>query len=317
MNEEHKKVSIIIPVHNACQYIGACLESVINQHILCEIIVVDDGSTDCSLSIIKSFQTKYNFIQVIEQTNQGPSVARNKGLAIAKGEYVVLLDGDDALVSHSLQRMYKKAQKTGADIVVGQMNYITATSTINMGLKTPHRIKYTLMEGQKYLETLLKYGLYTATGTNFFYRNGWLKKQNLTFKEHVFYEDELWTAEILSQCKKLYVSSIAYYNYYKRLGSITQSEINPQKIQSLRIICHELSEKSGLNKENVLTSTEWWMIVNLARICTIALHRIGKENDKAFFQDILFRIGNRQSSFPQEVCPVLNRYISVIKKKYE
>lgn len=86
-------VSIIIPNYNGALLISRCLDSVFNQKSDCifEVIVIDDGSTDNSVEIVK----KYNNIIVIKQSNQGPAAARNKGIEIATGKYLTFLDADD------------------------------------------------------------------------------------------------------------------------------------------------------------------------------------------------------------------------------
>ena len=92
------KVSIIVPVYNASQYLNRCLNSLIEQtynHL--EIICVDDGSTDDSLKVLKKYQAKDNRIQVITKINTGVSDSRNQALKIATGDYIMFVDSDLAI----------------------------------------------------------------------------------------------------------------------------------------------------------------------------------------------------------------------------
>lgn len=90
------KISVIIPVYNAEQYLKQCMESVLGQTLKeIEIICIDDGSTDNSLNILKEYQKKDNRIIIFSQENQGAAVARNRGLELAKGIYVAFMDPDD------------------------------------------------------------------------------------------------------------------------------------------------------------------------------------------------------------------------------
>lgn len=90
------KISVIIPVYNAEQYLKQCMESVLGQTLKeIEIICIDDGSTDNSLNILREYQKKDNRIIIFSQENQGAAVARNKGLELAKGIYVAFMDPDD------------------------------------------------------------------------------------------------------------------------------------------------------------------------------------------------------------------------------
>ena len=91
-------LSIIIPVYNAEQYLQKCLESVFNQNLSpqdYEILCINDGSTDASLSILNKFQEENTNVKVVSTENKGPAHARNRGLNSAKGNYITFLDSDD------------------------------------------------------------------------------------------------------------------------------------------------------------------------------------------------------------------------------
>lgn len=113
------KVSVIIPVYNADKYLRTCLESVLNQSLNeMEIICIDDGSTDHSLDILKDYALKDSRITVLHQENKGVSIARNKGMAKAKGEYLCFVDADDFIHPYQLSSTYDYAKENNADIVV-------------------------------------------------------------------------------------------------------------------------------------------------------------------------------------------------------
>lgn len=106
------KVSVIIPVYNVEEYLKKCLDSVVNQTLKeIEIICIDDGSTDNSLKILKQYAKKDKRITVIKQKNLHAGVARNAGLAVAKGEYVHFLDSDDWIDADTYDKLYKIAKK--------------------------------------------------------------------------------------------------------------------------------------------------------------------------------------------------------------
>lgn len=91
-----KKISVIVPVYNASTYIGRCIESVQAQtYKKWELILVDDGSKDDSLNICSEYASKDTRIHVIHQENAGPGIARNTGIDMANGEYIVFIDSDD------------------------------------------------------------------------------------------------------------------------------------------------------------------------------------------------------------------------------
>lgn len=108
--EREIKVSVIIPVYNVETYISKCISSVIEQNYKnIEIILIDDGSQDSSGKILDEYEKKDDRITVIHQKNKGVSAARNRGLELASGDYVVFVDGDDSLY---IQRSHwKKSNK--------------------------------------------------------------------------------------------------------------------------------------------------------------------------------------------------------------
>ena len=95
MNKEKIKISIIVPVYNKERYIGRCIKSLLYQTLKeIEIIVVDDGSTDDSLLIVEKISKQFDNIKIIKQKNSGCSSARNKGIELARGEYIGFVDPD-------------------------------------------------------------------------------------------------------------------------------------------------------------------------------------------------------------------------------
>lgn len=116
-NNKHL-ISVIIPVYNAEKYLDRCLDSILAQtYSNFELILVDDGSTDSSLSICKRYESKDSRIKVLTGPNGGSSVARNKGLDIAKGEYIIHIDADDWTEPQMFELMLNKAVSEDADIV--------------------------------------------------------------------------------------------------------------------------------------------------------------------------------------------------------
>lgn len=111
-------VSVIIPVYNTEKYLSACIESVLHQEqVSFEIILVDDGSTDSSVSICDNYAQKYENIKTIHIPNSGPATAKNEGLKLAQGTYIALTDSDDRMEPFMLHKMITAGYKNDADIV--------------------------------------------------------------------------------------------------------------------------------------------------------------------------------------------------------
>ena len=112
-------VSVIVPIYNSGKFLEQTIQSVLNQSFKdIELLLVDDGSTDCSLSICEKFAKDDNRITLISQSNSGVSVARNNGLRNAQGEYVYFLDSDDTIDSEFIRTSYYIAKQNDSDIVI-------------------------------------------------------------------------------------------------------------------------------------------------------------------------------------------------------
>lgn len=113
------KISVVMPVYNEEKFIRECLDSVVNQTLKdIEIICVNDGSTDSTLSILNGYAQKDPRVKVIDQANQGPGIARNTGLTAARGEYLAILDSDDRYDLYMLEKLLRLAEKDDLDIAI-------------------------------------------------------------------------------------------------------------------------------------------------------------------------------------------------------
>lgn len=113
------KVTVIMPIYNAYDYLRPAMDSVVAQTLEdIEIICIDDGSTDKSLSVIKEYQEKDSRIRIVTENNAGVSTARNKGIIRARGEFIMFLDADDFFEPTLLERLYVEAVKHELDIAV-------------------------------------------------------------------------------------------------------------------------------------------------------------------------------------------------------
>lgn len=130
MDIENKNIfiSYIVPCYNLQNCISRCLESLMSQknfeHWDIEFIIVNDGSTDSTLSLLREFEKRETRAVVVDQANQGVSVARNNGLKIAKGKYVFFLDGDDFLTPEASQLLYDMCVDSNPDIIISNAFYL-------------------------------------------------------------------------------------------------------------------------------------------------------------------------------------------------
>ncbi len=132
-----KKVSIIVAVYNVQDYLPKCIDSILAQHYEnIELILVNDGSTDRSFSICEDYAHRDSRIKVISQQNGGLSAARNHGIELAAGDYLVFVDGDDWLQENFLERMVAVHEETGSDVTVcNYMRFNQQKSTFLMYIR--------------------------------------------------------------------------------------------------------------------------------------------------------------------------------------
>lgn len=112
------EISVIIPCFNQGKYIAECLDSVLAQTFTnYEVIIVNDGSTDDSLKIIKQYTNKYKNFRLLDQSNQGVVFARNNAISKAKGKYIYPLDADDKITPECLEKLYNAIINGKGDII--------------------------------------------------------------------------------------------------------------------------------------------------------------------------------------------------------
>lgn len=214
------KISIIVPVYNTEKFLEKCLNSLINQTLKdIEIICINDGSTDNSLQILKKFANKDKRIQIINQTNSGPSIARNIGIKKAKGEYIGFVDSDDWVDSNFFEQLYVNVKKNNADIGVAGIKRVRS-------YKWKYHIK---LDKEKVINEINeKFQICDVPDkcypVNKIYKLAELQKLNINFEPNVYFEDRLFTAQVLINLKTLVTVPNTYYNYWTNPNSIVKTK---------------------------------------------------------------------------------------------
>ena len=124
-------ISVIVPVYNAQDGIKRCVDSLLNQSFKnFEIILLNDGSEDNSLNILKEYELKYSFVRVIDKQNEGVAVTRNKGILLAEGEYTMFMDNDDFVDSDYIETFYQAIHEKNLDLVIGGYKRVNQNNQI-------------------------------------------------------------------------------------------------------------------------------------------------------------------------------------------
>lgn len=207
------KFSIIIPVYNVQDRLERCINSVLNQHCQeIEVIIINDGSTDDSYSICKRFEEKYNFITIINQKNRGLAAARNKGIDLAKGEYIVFLDSDDYLVPDKLNKIYVELQTRKVELLGTVRKEIDENGKFLGNYYNCSKVeKGKIINGRDYLRT---YGCkYSVMVWQYIYKTEFIKQNKLYFFEGIYHEDSEFMTRVFMKVSRVYFSNILFYNY--------------------------------------------------------------------------------------------------------
>jgi len=205
-------VSVIIPVYNSEKLLPLCLKSVINQSLKnIEIIFIDDGSTDNTLEILKKLKKKDKRIIIIHQKNQGPAIARNKGILLSKGKFLAFMDSDDYYPNNSiLELMINNAIKNKVLICGGGlMNFIQKNNSI---ILKKSNIYFTENKIVYYFD--YQYNYYYQ---RFIYNRKFIKKKKLYFPNYLRYEDPPFFIKTMVLAKKFY--SLKNITYYHRISN--------------------------------------------------------------------------------------------------
>lgn len=195
-------VSVIIPVYNTEKYLKRCLDSVLNQSYTdIEVIVVNDGSTDNSLQILKEYEKNDNRIKLIDQQNQGVSSARNTGLENVNGEYIIFIDSDDWVESNMFELLVENMSVSNSDISCCQYDKEVQTDISNLEVWTYDKSLTEFIKHQKLNGSLV---------------NKLIKSEivaNVRFDTTIAYgEDALFFWEILLNSKSLCITNKVLYH---------------------------------------------------------------------------------------------------------
>ncbi|WP_281634371.1 glycosyltransferase family 2 protein [Flavobacterium luteolum] len=210
------KVSVVIPVYNAKDYLHDCIKSLINQTLEeCEFIFINDGSTDNSFEIIESYQKIDSRIKLINQENEGIGEARNAGIEVAIGEYIGFLDNDDFLKIDFLENLYKNAIERDLDILVSK----TILGRDGKYIIKDHGFITDLIFTKDFIQEQIIPNLLKTEDLfavwNKIYKRTFIFENNIRFPDNrVIEEDNIFNIQSFNKAKK--VLFIDYAGYYYR-----------------------------------------------------------------------------------------------------
>ena len=298
------KISVVMPVYNVEKFLEQCLDSVINQTFKdIEIICVNDGSKDRSEEILNRYAESDSRIKVVNQANAGAAIARNKGIELASGEYLYIMDSDDFIELNMLETMYNKALETDSEVVVcdahsfdNVRNEIIRNDYTLFKQFLPEKKCFNAKEYPKYIFN------YTAGYFwNKLFKTSLIKDNNLFFPPEVkiFHDAFLTFTSLVLAKKQTYITDkFAYYRV--NLTTNETSRLSKNVDDPLKVIylirkkleqmgCYELYEQSLINV------TMFWISNIIHMLTPNALKEFHKVLKTTFFVD--FKILERDKDY--------------------
>jgi len=213
-------ISIIVPVYNVEEYLEECLESIRKQTYQdIEVILINDGSTDGSQAICEYFcQTDKRF-RLINQKNQGQSVARNRGVKESIGEYIMFVDSDDVITPDCIETLVEIAERTQAEMTISQLE-CEELETGNKSIAIKINSDKDVIEGNDNILREFSKGNMVTYAVNKLFIVDYLRQNKLYFVKGLFAQDELWTFHLVLKINKIALHKGITYTYFLHAKSV-------------------------------------------------------------------------------------------------
>lgn len=287
-----KEISIIVPIYNGQIFVGRCLESVLRQKGVdrskLEVIVLNDGSTDESLNTLNEYARRYpHLLTVIDQDNLGVAKTRNKGISMASGKYVVLIDQDDFIDDDYLARLHEAIEKGHYDVVQCGYKLVDADGKV-VRVRLPIKTDF---------------GRFLAMPAwAKIHKTQFLRDNRIEFLDNNIGEDSVFTlAEIIATKKYGTISYAGYNNSFDNASNVTN---NFHKGLSEKVdVLKWLQEISRLSTEDKRMQS--YLRYNLVRTAVYYLLAYGREASPERFMRVYVEIFGWLEDFNKQNVSVL------------
>lgn len=340
----HCKVSVIVPCYNVGCFIAKCLDSIISQtYRSLEVICVDDGSTDGTADILDDYSCRDKRIVVIKQNNKGASGSRNAGLALASGEYVMFVDGDDYIGYSMVAKMLSLAVKNKADIVRCNRADVYLAKDVIIE-KAPIWNHKKIIRKDRFADDI--YPLFFGRGRIISAYQALIRKKivkGILFDEDlVVNEDEVFSMKIFNAARSfVYTPEVLYYHTISVDGLSGNGVDLYERVKSRKkclAIAEDYSKKWGLiDRKKLLTDKRDFFAIYTAMQTAIKNPKYKKSEQFALYKKILLdntkinsirKERNRVLLLPERMVSKLtkkrmflvgfyfSRFFGIIKKRY-
>lgn len=218
-------LSIVVAVYNGEKFLPRFFDSLIAQKLEnWELIVVNDGSTDDSESVIRQYEDKFENFKVLTQENGGVSVARNTGMAVATGKYITFPDIDDEIDARMYGRLLEIALAGDLDVATCNGTYVYTNGDAPKAIFPPNKVPSTgVITGPQWLQIGLSSRKFLHVTWLNLYRLSLIREHNFSFEPRLHHQDIPWTTEMLLVAKRVQFINEQYYEYLIHNQSVSHS----------------------------------------------------------------------------------------------
>lgn len=299
-------VSVIIPIYNVEKYLEECVESVLCQtYQNLEIILVDDGSPDGCGAICEEYAQKDKRVKVIHKENGGLSDARNAGLDVCRGDYIVFADSDDCIHPQMIERLYNLLLKYQADMAICSFQDI-GENEMPLYAEYDAQGKEYCLEKENIMNQLQSRNLLTVVAWNKIYKARLF--ENIRYPKGYIHEDEFIIHKLLHLCTRTVYTEEKLY-YYRKRGDSIMGNISPKKIQDIYLA---YEDRISFLEENqygrIITDTKLQLMHQITKY-----YKLIKKRDDA--NELLAYMGDKFAELYQQK-EVQEALTAELKKEY-
>lgn len=313
------ELSIIVPIYNVESYLEECLDSLYKiVDIDYEIILVNDGSTDGSLSIVKKYEERHrDRTVVIDKKNGGLSSARNAGIHKAKGEYISFIDSDDFIDAEMFVKFFKECRRERLDVAVGNMRYYQDGRFSSPFFRSEKLKNSEVVNGKKFLDMVMgKPKCFREEVVDDLYRREFLLQNKLEFREGVLHEDTLFTPLVYLKAERIKYLDFPFYSYRQRIGGI-MSVVTQKSIDSLSEICCILENEYDKIVGNEGKKSLSCLIISLYKVVVYREYEKNPGNNQFYkkFRELYMKLKGYKNGVLNENLLFISLGISVLTRK--
>ncbi len=222
-------IGVIIPIYNMEEYLAECLESVVNQTVsFDEVILINDGSFDKSKQICEQYCEKFSYFKLINQKNQGLGAARNNGMLCLKSDYFIFLDSDDYIDLHMVEIIKKRLSNQDVVFYSASIKESMEGITHSNTYIRDEKMNGCSMSGLEYFYQSFPTD-YIVSSCMAIYKRKFIEKHNILFPEGMYYEDNYFYIKVILNAKEVSAIPNQFYVRRYRFNSITISAMDERK----------------------------------------------------------------------------------------